>query len=153
MCRIVQGQSQGVGAIMQLVYICYSARMRTKLLTVIFLASLSTLALVNGTATTFFLYWRYTWLDMPVHVLGGVTVALGVFLLPCVWPRVREKYLRFWPVLMSVLVVGILWEVFEYKIGIPFLELNYTTDTVGDLIMDILGGVIGYGMGRALDTL
>lgn len=127
--------------------------MRTTLYTTLFLASLATLALVNSLAITFSLYWRYLWLDIPMHVLGGVTVALGVFFLSCVWNRVRERCLRLAPVLVCVLFVGLAWEVYEYIIGIPLIETHYTTDLITDLVMDILGGAIGYGVGHAVDTL
>jgi len=119
--------------------------MRTIFL-LLFLATV-TLAFVHFAALEFFLYWQYVWLDVPVHFLGGTIVAL-LFLalldlgLPC--PSWCQKLI---PVLVLVLIVGVLWEVYELLIGIIIRD-NYVFDTTLDLIMDVCGGYVGYVVGN-----
>lgn len=45
-------------------------------------SSLVTLALVHYLSFEFFLYWKYLWLDIPVHILGTITVAFGIATAP-----------------------------------------------------------------------
>lgn len=111
-----------------------------------FLIAISTLALAQQAAMTFFLYWKYLWLDMPMHFLGGVCVALGFSILPFLRinlpPRMRTlpAYLAF------VLFVGILWETFEFANGISLVseKEHLLSDTLIDLILDLCGGYLGY---------
>jgi hypothetical protein len=117
----------------------------------LFALSITTLAVLHGTALLFSLYWVYLWLDIPMHILGGATVALGYqsrFLLR----RFEHKLsFGFLPTLCAVLAVGVLWEVYEFSVG-PILD-GYALDTTIDLCMDVLGALIGYGTARAVTTL
>lgn len=85
-------------------------------------------------------YWQYRWLDTPVHFAGGVWVALAA-----VWlSRVVHKPLRsLLGVVAVVLVVGVGWEVYEYFFTASYSNY-YIFDTSKDLLMDILGGLLGY---------
>lgn len=129
------------------------AYMRSPLLTVISLSALLALALVHVLASEFYLYWKYPWLDMPVHVLGGACVALSVALIISIGVRVPAVCQRVWGVLGMVLVVGLVWEVFECMFGIMHIEAGYVTDALVDLGMDLFGGLIGYILVRNIDTL
>lgn len=111
------------------------------------------MAIVHVAATQFSLYWRYSWFDYPVHLLGGTCVALALFLLPVFRLRIPERFYSLIPVLGCVLVTGILWEVFEYFIGASVLEPNLFIDTVGDLGMDLAGGGIGFFVGARVRML
>lgn len=97
------------------------------------------LASANAIAMSTYLYWRYVWFDVPMHFLGGVTIA--VFLIGFLF-RFRP---RLFVVLFALIAVG--WEVFEYCFGIP-REANYVFDTAVDLLMDTLGAVLVYGIAR-----
>lgn len=123
-----------------------------KLPTIFFLTSISTLAVVHVTATELFLYWRYQWLDIPVHALGGAAVALGFFACHDLCPKYPKRLLYPIPIFLLVLLVALAWEVFELKIGIP-IEDDFEIDTIIDLIMDMLGGVVGYMVGYAVTSL
>ena len=37
------------------------------------------LAVTHIISLELFLYWRYWWLDLPMHILGGSVVALGMW--------------------------------------------------------------------------
>lgn len=113
---------------------------------ILFAIAATTLALLHILALEFFLYWTYLWLDIPMHLLGGAVVSLG--LLVC-FPRVK-----LWLVLLFVLCVGCGWEVFEWVTGILYTETAPFADTALDLVMDLVGGAVGYGLakqGRTLD--
>lgn len=86
-----------------------------------------------------FLYWRFVWLDIPIHFLGGL--ALGAFF---------AAFLNAWrPVVFLLACVAILigWEVFEYLID-NVREANYAFDTALDLLMGTFGMLIAYTVAR-----
>ncbi|KND46986.1 MAG: putative membrane protein (4 TMH) [Parcubacteria bacterium C7867-004] len=91
-------------------------------------------------AITDFLYWRYTWFDIVMHFLGGLTI--GLALVALIGSRFRPVWFL---VLMIAVAVG--WEVFEALVGIP-REANFKLDTALDLLMDTLGALLAYGIAR-----
>ena len=123
-----------------------------KLPTIFFLIASSTLAVIHIVSLELFLYWKYPLLDIPVHALGGAVVALGIFTFKDLFPKYPSRLLYPIPVLSFVLLVALVWEVYELKIGIP-IEVDFEIDTIMDLIMDILGGIIGYIVGYSVSTL
>jgi uncharacterized membrane protein YoaK (UPF0700 family) len=112
----------------------------------LFLIAISVLAVVQFVATTNFLYWRYSWLDMPMHFLGGLCVALGFAILPFFRVTLPPQYRTLVPYLVFVFLVGIAWEVFEYANGISLASVHERlfTDTLMDLILDLFGGYLGF---------
>ncbi|MDD5050372.1 MAG: hypothetical protein PHV93_01340 [Candidatus Pacebacteria bacterium] len=102
-------------------------------------------ALLHIFAIAFSVYWTLVWFDSVVHGFGGM--ALGFFALWLGTPS-RETYVSpfsfqmFFLVLGGTLCVGLLWEFFEYSAGITsLLSRNYVPDTLGDLAMDVVGGL------------
>ena len=110
------------------------------------------LLVLHGVAQAFFLYWEYRWLDIPMHFLGGMWVALlalyGVF-----YTRTGKRYVL--PVTNNVLLImlggtllfGIAWEVYElfFKfLGWGWFPESYVADTVLDVVMDMCGGVTAW---------
>ena len=91
-------------------------------------------------------YWKYPWLDLPMHFFGGVIICLLVR-----WwsERVWGIRLPFMIVILSVFFVGVGWEVFEYALGLIEVPRDvYIKDTAIDLLLDTLGG----GMAARLFT-
>lgn len=41
----------------------------------------------------------------------------------------------------SVVIIGVLWEIFEIYAGVPRFTADYQLDTFADIIMDIFGAV------------
>lgn len=119
----------------------------------LFLSSLVTLSIVHNVALKFYLYWTYLWLDIPIHVLGGVCVALGISVLPLFRVSVPMWIERMAGTLFVVLIVGILWEIFEFTSGISEFDDTFVFDTTLDLFMDMLGGIIGYGLVRSTQNI
>jgi hypothetical protein len=117
-------------------------------------AGLSVLAAVHIAALHFYLYWHYLWLDIPMHILGGICVALGFSVLPLFrvrlggWSRTVYGYLGF------VIVIGLLWELFEYQAGVSLAgESSFVLDTSLDMIFDVFGGYLGYLLVQRFDML
>jgi len=107
------------------------------------------LALAHIAAEHFYLYWTYRWLDIPIHLLGGVWLGLGG-----VWlvhysgyvPRLAARLSTSAAALLSGILIGLLWEVYEHVVwqvsgyGLPD---GYALDTVIDLCMDVTGAFAG----------
>lgn len=109
-----------------------------------FFTALILLAVVHIVALELYLYWKFPWFDVPMHLLGGVAVALGYSIL-CTRFSPRFQTLSWY--IISVLFIGIGWECFEYVAGISLVrEESFLLDTALDLCMDTLGGILGYGI-------
>lgn len=111
--------------------------------TMLLLVTSSVWAVTHVLALELFLYWRYQWFDLPMHFLGGVVVALCFFSLRDFRVPVPKRWYRLVPVTLGVLIVALVWEYYEVFIGIP-IEPNYEIDTLSDLCMGTLGGMVGY---------
>ncbi len=130
---------------------CYHYGMN--ILTVFFFISLMTLATVHIVALKFFLYWKYLWLDIPVHILGGICVAFGIAILPFFRIVIPYRYQTLTAYILGVLLVGVLWELFEIWAGIPLTQEGFAVDAITDLCMDVLGAVVGYGIVKSIQKL
>lgn len=109
----------------------------TWLIAALFLSA--TLAVLEWWMIENHIFWQYVWSDVPMHLLGGLTLGvLSVGLL-----RVRRKH-RY---VVGLALAFIAWEIFEYVFGVP-REANYAFDTCIDLLMDTLGGTIAYYIAR-----
>jgi hypothetical protein len=123
-----------------------------KLPTIFLLITFSFLAVIHIIALELFLYWRFWWFDIPVHFIGGIVVALGVFTLHDLRIVIPTRLLQLVPVLLLVILVAMVWEVYEVLIGIP-IESDAVLDVLTDLSMGILGGLVGYTIGTNLNKL
>jgi len=105
------------------------------------LISASLLAVLHIWAITDFLYWRYRWFDTPMHILGGVTIALiAVALLHSFRP---------FSFMGIVATAFIAWEVLEVVFGVTFVSgTDYVWDTAHDLLNDVLGATAVYALAR-----
>jgi hypothetical protein len=112
-------------------------------------ASLAFSAFVIGLhmiAHTFYLYWIYRWVDIPMHILGGVmagfysALALRVF-------GYKEKVVL---ILIGVVIVGIAWELLELYFKVDTLNFRYWIDTTKDLVNDTIGGIIAIYIWRKI---
>lgn len=122
-----------------------------QLTTIVFLIAFSVLAVIHVIAIKLYLYWQILWLDIPMHFLGGIVVALGLYTLRDlqIFPN---KFLKLLPVMLLVLCVAIAWEVYELMTGITTLADLYG-DTIADIIMGLSGGLVGFFVGNSLRNL
>ncbi len=99
--------------------------------------------LLNALANMFYWYLSIRWFDIMMHTFGGVAVALAVSALLVRTYATYQKILI--PVLLSVFIVGLAWEYYEYALQhvIRGAELANIPDSISDLVADMVGGLIG----------
>ncbi len=102
---------------------------------------------INYLAEFFQIYSGYHWFDIPMHLAGGFTIGLlsiGVVRAYLSAERYERGYSLLF-VVVGVLFVGIVWEMLEayFKVAILYGG-NYWFDTIKDLLMDTLGGILSY---------
>ncbi len=108
--------------------------------------------ILNTLAMYFYWYVSIPWLDIPMHFLGGVFIAFvmgAVFFKKTLSFSFSKKLLV---ILSGVLVLGIVWELFEFSVFtvVKFVEPNSPIDTATDLVLDLVGGIVGvYFVSRA----
>jgi hypothetical protein len=94
------------------------------------------------------LYWVFHWLDIPMHIAGGFTAAMGsIWLIETIRYGAklsveRGSQLFVWGI-SGAFVVGLLWEFLEMYYGLSGFSGIYRIDTIADLINDMIGGVFG----------
>lgn len=103
---------------------------------------------LNWIAVKLYLYWTVWWIDMVVHFFGGLTVGFATL-----WLVSKKKDLTGMSskkilvlALIGAFAIGLLWEFYELYFQITQLSdgIAYWTDTISDLIMDSIGGIIAF---------
>ncbi|MCA9364221.1 hypothetical protein KC727_03305 [Candidatus Kaiserbacteria bacterium] len=120
-----------------------------RLLALLFVASL-TLAVVHNLAVAFFWYFIHPWVDIPMHLLGGFTTALGLATLPFFGIYLFGSRPPMLAYLLVTSFVGVVWEGFEFFAGISIVDSYFFADTVMDLAMDVCGGALGFWVVQSL---
>lgn len=104
------------------------------------------LATLHFIAEAFYFYWTIWWFDNLMHLLGGLSVGLVIVWLlfnTGLFSETRLSNLKFvFLVVVLVLLVGIVWEIFEYLNDITQSFEGYTLDTSLDLFFDTLGAIL-----------
>ena len=108
----------------------------------IFLLLLIAIAWYAG--NIFYFHWLYWWYDVIMHVVSGACVAMAFFAVSGRYFDVRKTntvLLGF----VAVLVVGVVWEVFEVIVGYTFASdgVFYWNVTISDMFADVSGGLFG----------
>jgi hypothetical protein len=125
-----------------------------KLTTVFFVLTLAVLATLHWLSLTFYLYWRWEWVDVLMHFFGGAVAALGLFTVRDFLPRLPERLEYVVPIMSGVIIITLLWELFEFfVVGIPLDMPGIVFDTTLDIIMGIIGGFVGFLVGHSLRHL
>ncbi len=97
-------------------------------------------------------YITWEWIDIPLHVAGGAWVALAFFY----FQRRYALLFSALPFLFAliavtgvVMLVGVMWEWLEFGFDYIFVPIHAEwraqsglTDTMGDLLADLVGGVL-----------
>ncbi len=125
--------------------------MNTKLFKNTFIL-LAIIGLLNFIASKLYLYEFIWWIDILMHFLAGACVGMAVLLV--IFYRKKFEMISntrlIWLGILGALTIGVLWELYELYFGITMLSdgMPYITDTISDLLMDILGGFFGaiYGI-------
>ena len=115
--------------------------------------SVCSLFAVHLIATSNDWYRSLAWIDVPAHFLGGVMAAALFYWFFYKNPSCFDTARSFWVTLALVVgwvsLVGVLWEFTEflYDLGIATYSLSLKTlqfgltDTLGDLLSDLFGGL------------
>lgn len=103
---------------------------------------------VHWFANEYSLYWLFNWLDIPAHMFGGFTAALGIiWLIEVIRLYQGKDLMRYRSViifaLLGALFIGLLWEFLECSYGLSGFSGIYFIDTIADLFNDMIGGVLG----------
>ncbi|MBP9717237.1 MAG: hypothetical protein KBD44_00810 [Candidatus Pacebacteria bacterium] len=106
-----------------------------------------TFAVLHTLAEAFSLYWLYDWLDMPMHILGGIVLMFMYASL-----RQMSLFLKRLPVYASGIGFAgalIAWEIFGI-LRYGGLKPDFWSDTLADLVCGITGIVTGYMLVRTM---
>lgn len=112
---------------------------------------IAVIAILHYSAFKFYFYWTVEWFDTFMHFLGGFWVVLFfiwfVFFSKFIKIDIKQYQNRkiFFMSILVVLVVGLLWEVFEvFASLVSVQERGYAFDTSLDLVMDLIGGAMAF---------
>lgn len=107
------------------------------------------IAFLHQVAVQFYLYWVLPRFDVPMHFLGGFWIGLTALWVYYIsdWGfsffHKTNKTMLF-ATCLTVLTVGLGWEVFEYSIGLTTVGIADQIDTTKDIIMDLIGAVSAF---------
>ena len=117
-----------------------------------FIVSLITIfiiAVLHYLAFKYYWYWNFSWFHLIMHLLGGFWFTLTTF-----WFLIRLNYVntivkhkrRFFVIMIvSVVVVGLSWEIFEILSGFTSIkESGYLNSLMNDLVSNFIGGFVAY---------
>lgn len=86
----------------------------------ILLALIFFILLIQGVAVHWHLYFHFWWLDIPMHILGSLWVALFGLVSYYSSPYVKEKdhsvvFVASFAIALSM-TIGLLWEIYEFAV-------------------------------------
>jgi hypothetical protein len=97
----------------------------------------------------FDIYSKYPWFSSIMHLLGGLILGLTFFSLLNYLNKekyfVSDKFIRFVFTISLVALFAVFWEFYEFSFEKLFSlgwHLTYE-DTIWDLFVDLVGGVVG----------
>lgn len=98
---------------------------------------------LNYIATRLYWYYSIWWFDMPMHFLGGLFIGLGtIWLLSYKNFPSELSWKLILKIFLSVLFVGVLWEVFEIIFYNIIAQNPYNIlDITHDIVFDLAGGI------------
>ncbi len=117
----------------------------------VLLFSIIMIGVANALAEHFFLYWRWSWLDMFMHFFGGVWIGimiLWIYYLSGKFKNIPENRRRASYVYILAgtvaMIIGVFWEIFEFSLDffITFNEFNGFYDTANDILFAIIGAFL-----------
>ena len=117
----------------------------------VFVMAIVGLFLFDGVAVYFTWYWKYQWLDIPVHFIAGLILSMLFYYLVFTnqvtawWLKIkRNKRNTFTVMVFWVLVVAVGWEIFEFMWGRTHLSSKFAVDLFLDITVTCGGALVGY---------
>jgi len=102
---------------------------------------------IHSTAEYFELYFYYPWLDIPVHILGGLFIILMLHTVASLG-LLRGRYATSQFFILSLGGLLVLWELY----GIARYG-GFKPDFISDTSLDILFGILGCVIGAFIYSL
>ncbi len=104
------------------------------------------IALCHYLALKFYLYWTYKWVDIPMHIMGGMIVSSmglwAIYFSPLKNLLLNNSKKTLLVSVIIIFIVGFLWEVFELQFGLISYSLVDRIDSIKDMFDDIIGALI-----------
>ncbi|KKQ22339.1 hypothetical protein A2999_02125 [Candidatus Wolfebacteria bacterium RIFCSPLOWO2_01_FULL_38_11] len=116
-----------------------------------FLTFLIIFLLFHVLATVYYWYWKFTWLDIPMHFLGGFLTAMlfAYFIYPKLQIINHKTLIAFILFISFSALIGIFWEFYEFFYDIFISSRGFSgvmqygaADTIADLLMDLSGAFV-----------
>ena len=98
--------------------------------------------LADFLAKSFYWYSLIWYFDIGMHFLSGLWVGLFFIYVFSTRKQGLLSFSSFIQILFLVLLVGILWEFFEYYINVVSNTAFEWPDTVSDVIFDLAGAAV-----------
>lgn len=104
----------------------------------------------HAIALELYLYWTVWWLDIVMHLLGGMLLVFiwRVLINYAVIAQSAWNLTRIFQVSLPLLIG---WEIFGVYLERGFKD-GYLTDTSGDILCGIVGIMIGFWLLQRLET-
>lgn len=121
--------------------------MRQRVLTTILVPVIFLILFIQISALSWHLYFYFWWLDIPVHILGGLwiaTVGLTAYYHSS-HPKEKEHSHTITVALAvaTTLTIGLFWEIYEFGIEQAVGDTGAgLADTLQDLANDLVGAVL-----------
>jgi len=97
------------------------------------------------------IYESYTWMDIPMHFLGGFSAAFTYMFLIDILRHEnlmgKMHFLVYFIFVISLVsLTAVLWEFFEFSLDMLFEAYNQKGlgDTLGDILIGLIGGIVGF---------
>lgn len=119
----------------------------------VFIGAFVLLFCFDALAIHFSLYYFHRWVDIPVHIGGGLLLAILFYYIVFAnsYSRallhVTHSYKNiFLTMVVYVFGTAVVWEIFEYIIGRTYMSPRYIPDTTLDIFSSVCGAIMAYGI-------
>jgi len=116
--------------------------MKNKIFLILVLLMSALLAVLNFYAGQYFWYWRFSWFDLLMHFIGGITLALLFSYLYKKLVSDYEKIKLAYSIFLPIIIIAVLWEIMEFMIDANLFGKNYFIDTLTDIFIALFGALI-----------
>ena len=124
---------------------CYNDAVNKNTLLYITFFSTILLWVMHTIGIAYSLYWVYWWFDTVMHILGGFSLGFLSLYIFYGFSIFRDE-LSFSEIMMVsfifAMMLGGIWEVFEYVNDLTQSTEKYSLDVVHDLLADALGVIL-----------